>query len=497
MSTVDLMMTDANAHAHLMHSSGAWPRPAQPVLSMDTFLERQTFTYNSVHNFWALVSLKSQSALLGTGLSVDFVVIIDISASMNLECKLAYVKATIQYLLIKLTENHRFTLIVFNHNVQTLVELATMTNENKQRILDILTALEASGSTNMAEALLRGIDILQRRPSHEQSRLSTIMLFTDGLSNRGGATKSTFEVLQETGLPHGCVINTFGYGEDHDSRLLNSIAMRAQGTYYYVQTPEAIAATFGECLAGVLSTHAHSIKVFLRAQDGARVVALATPYPINELKAAKDYDVQQGSLFQGESKSLLCRISLRSMPQPLSRHELMKIGVQYVNALTNQVEQIETSLSITRTVVPLQENIPLILDQHINRYFAATTINEAIELAKQENYNEAQLKLYKLIERIQQSVSANEPYCLDLVKDIRECLCGMRDFKSFATGMHYAQAYSEMYFLERSTGSRHLFKIQDAERHNGYGYTTVAQEIEAANAVTHTKNYVFAFAQRS
>lgn len=185
------------------------------------------------------------------------------------------------------------------------------------------------------------------------------------------------------------------------------------------------------------------------------------------------------------------------MPQPLSRHELMKIGVQYVNALTNQVEQIETSLSITRTVVPLQENIPLILDQHINRYFAATTINEAIELAKQENYNEAQLKLYKLIERIQQSVSANEPYCLDLVKDIRECLCGMRDFKSFATGMHYAQAYSEMYFLERSTGSRHLFKIQDAERHNGYGYTTVAQEIEAANAVTHTKNYVFAFAQRS
>jgi hypothetical protein len=497
MSTVDLMMTDANAHANLMHSSGTWPRPAQPVLSMDTFLERQTFTYNSVHNFWALVSLKSQSALLGTGLSVDFVVIIDISASMNLECKLAYVKATIQYLLIKLTENHRFTLIVFNHNVQTLVELATMTNENKQRILEILTALEASGSTNMAEALLRGIDILQRRPAHEQSRLSTIMLFTDGLSNRGGATKSTFEVLQETGLPHGCVINTFGYGEDHDSRLLNSIAMRAQGTYYYVQTPEAIAATFGECLAGVLSTHAHSIKVFLRAQDGARVVALATPYPINELKAAKDYDVQQGSLFQGESKSLLCRISLRSMPQPLSRHELMKVGVQYVNALTNQVEQIETSLAITRTVVPLQENIPTILDQHINRYFAATTINEAIELAKQENYNEAQLKLYKLIERIQQSVSANEPYCLDLVKDIRECLCGMRDFKSFATGMHYAQAYSEMYFLERSTGSRHLFKIQDAERHNGYGYTTVAQEIEAANAVTHTKNYVFAFAQRS
>lgn len=59
----------------------------------------------------------------------------------------------------------------------------------------------------------------------------------------------------------------------------------------------------------------------------------------------------------------------------------------------------------------------------------------------------------KLIEKIESSVSGREPYCLDLVKDIKECLCGMRDYESFIVGIHCAQAYSEMYLLERSTGS--------------------------------------------
>jgi hypothetical protein len=64
--------------------------------------------------------------------------------------------------------------------------------------------------------------------------------------------------------------------------------------------------------------------------------------------------------------------------------------------------------------------------------------------------------LVKLIEKIESSVSAREPYCLDLVKDIKECLCGMRDYESFVVGIHCAQAYSEMYFLERSTGPLYL-----------------------------------------
>jgi hypothetical protein len=181
----------------------------------------------------------------------------------------------------------------------------------------------------------------------------------------------------------------------------------------------------------------------------------------------------------------------------MSRHELVKVTIEYVNAISGQTERLETTISVARTALPCVEHIPIQIDQHLNRwalvnsakircnqhsrlsrsrsralslarslslishtfkwdgkirYYAATTINEAIELAQQDKFNEAQNLLFKLIEKIESSLSAREPYCLDLVKDIRECLCGMRDYESFATGMHYAQAYSEMYLLERSTG---------------------------------------------
>ena len=49
----------------------------------------------------------------------------------------------------------------------------------------------------------------------------------------------------------GLTINTFGYGVDHDSKMLQNISFSSRGgVYYYVESVKSIAATFGECLAG-------------------------------------------------------------------------------------------------------------------------------------------------------------------------------------------------------------------------------------------------------
>lgn len=243
--SLDLELPDApaiqlpNLQHEYMNNNISFFNLYRPCLTLDSVLERQSFTFNTVHNFWALLTLKvdqkqQQQQQLSAfcsnvnALFVDFVVIIDISASMTLESKLTYVKATIQYMLTKLDERHRFSLIVFNHNVQTLCENLVMNSVNKQHVLKLLEPLEPTGSTNMADALIRGIEILQRRPHNETNRPSSIMFFTDGLSNRCTSGRSILEVLQEVNIPQGCIINTFGYGEDHDSKLLRTIAVRAQ-----------------------------------------------------------------------------------------------------------------------------------------------------------------------------------------------------------------------------------------------------------------------------
>lgn len=145
-----------------------------------------------------------------------------------------------------------------------LAELLPCTPDNKAAVLALVHALEAQGSTNISDALFAGTRILAKRTG--PPRVSTLMLFTDGLSNRGLSTQATLQSLERVRLPAACVFNTFGFGSDHDSKLLHAIAHRAQGVYYFVETKEQIASTFGECVAALLSTQAHEISVSFKCR---------------------------------------------------------------------------------------------------------------------------------------------------------------------------------------------------------------------------------------
>lgn len=84
-----------------------------------------------------------------------------------------------------------------------------------------------------------------------------------------------------------------------------------QGVYYFVEEKEQIASTFGECVAGLLSTRAHHISVTIECHDGSRLVTLATPFHFAEVQPAKKYKVNLELTYRGESKTILFRLSLR------------------------------------------------------------------------------------------------------------------------------------------------------------------------------------------
>jgi len=168
--------------------------------------------------------------------------------------------------------------------------------------------------------------------------------------------------------------------------------------YYYVNTFESIAVTFGECIAGILSTRVHGLVVKLRCQDGARVTTLATPYPIAETRKAKDYDVSLGLLFYQEVKSLLFRLSLRKV-EPTQRHNLLSVTVEYYDTWVGRPEQHTAMIGVTRPpesqVYP--QPIPIALDEHINRYTAAKALSDAIILARSQKTQEVRCAFFFLL----------------------------------------------------------------------------------------------------
>jgi len=301
---------------------------------------------------------------------------------MRVDAKLSFVQATIQYLLSVLDENQTFSLVTFNHEVQVLTSLLPCTKENKRAIMSMVEGLQATGSTNISGALFESTKILNSRGLAEENRISTLMLFSDGLSTRGLSTAATLSSLDKVRLPAGCVFNTFGFGPNQDSKLLHAIALKAQGVYYYVETLEAIPATFGECVAGILSTRAHQIEVQLCAQDGARLVTLATPFRITEHQVAKVYGVNMELVYKGETKSILFRLSLRALQRPVTDHSLLLVKVSYFNTLTQTRECLTERMKLSRPAAEFPQLVPQSIDQHLNRYATATTITEAIELSR-------------------------------------------------------------------------------------------------------------------
>lgn len=460
----------------------------QMALSMSSVLERNTLTYNSIHKLWGMISLQSlcPPTALSNSISVDFILVIDVSCSTN-ESKLAFLRASFEYVLSKLDENQTFTLIAFNHEISVLTKLVPCTKDNKTKILEIVKSLIPSGSSKIFNALHAAAEILKDRPGSQKNRISSVLLFTDGLSIGGSSSLSSISNLE---LPKGCTLNTFGFGNNQDSRLLHAIALKTQGVYYYVSTEESIPSTLGECIAGILSTRAHSIELGIECKDGARMVTIATPFKIEEKQLAKQYSIKLELLYRGESKSVLFRLSLRSMSQPMNCHHLLNVKVTYINTLTNEAEHLSAPISIVRTSAPVNEKIPLCLDLQLNRYSAASSISEAVDLAKKLDLTQARQKLLSTISMIKKSSSGSEPYCQDVIKDLEECISGMFDRSTFSEiGMHYAHAVASMYFMERSTGlrSRQFCSTGDYIRHFGYGYVTVQQEEESFKAFKHTK----------
>jgi len=108
--------------------------------------------------------------------------------------------------------------------------------------------------------------------------------------------------LQKISIPTGCIFNTFGFGCDHDSKLLHAIALKTQGVYYYIPSQNDINGIFGECIHSILSARACKVRINLSAQDGSRIITLATPFQITQQTVSKEYNIDLGLMHSGEQK---------------------------------------------------------------------------------------------------------------------------------------------------------------------------------------------------
>ena len=152
--------------------------------------------------------------------NVDLICVIDVSGSMRGE-KISQVRESLKILLTLMDENDRICLILFNDEGTNYYNLNYLTKENKNILIEKINKINSRGGTNILSGLKLAIEVLKRININEKN-VSSILLLSDGLDNCCNDIQLANSIKQLTkGLGLSFTLNTFGYGYDHDAKIMN------------------------------------------------------------------------------------------------------------------------------------------------------------------------------------------------------------------------------------------------------------------------------------
>jgi len=214
-------------------------------------IQFHTGEYTSVHQF-GTVTFEINSLPMNTGLQcIHFKN--DMSGSMGDRCsdgrsKMAHLIHTKNNMLSVLAKNADTTNILvesfgFDDEVEEVFPETKITHEILPSLqAKIAIMLQPRNQTDIGLALSHYDD------SKHPDAVKTVIFMTDGVITSGVTDANALAERMKPGTNYYFV----GYGKDHDSSLLQTLAGKANSKYYFVDAVENAGIVFGEILHSIL-----------------------------------------------------------------------------------------------------------------------------------------------------------------------------------------------------------------------------------------------------
>lgn len=174
---------------------------------------------------------------------LNLAVVVDVSGSMNENGKIAFVRAGLLKLLDQLKDGDQLALITYDSDAQVVAPMGPL--EGRRLVLDsLIRNLKADGATN----LWGGLDLGYReiRRAFDLARQNRVILLSDGQPTAGEV--NTERILEFSALYNsdGIGLTTIGLGADFNLPLMQGLAERGDGNFYFVESGAAVEEVFTE-----------------------------------------------------------------------------------------------------------------------------------------------------------------------------------------------------------------------------------------------------------
>ena len=430
------------------------PTNEEDQFNLSFKLRHKTLQLNSASAIMepALFTLKTQDNPESTRAPLDLVCLIDVSGSMDGE-KIKLVRNTLSSLLGLLGEEDRLSIVKFEDKTKRLTPLLRVTADNKPKFENALRFLVTGGGTNIAAGVDKAFRVLNERKY--RNPVSSIFLLSDGLDSY--ALRGINKTLKKTEPKDSFTIHTFGYGKDHDPKLMSSIAKLKDGNFYFIEKLKTVDECFVDAIGGLISVIGKDTTITIQTvkSDVFPNVEIKKAFGGTDLWKVVDsaYNTGITQLPSGKSKNYILELSIPKCDKLLSDQQkevvIAKALVTIKLAKNDEIWKKEIELKVN-LVNEDEELPPQTADKDLlNNYYrvrSAELMDEARKLAEGGKYEEGRKLLQNFTEELSKSVVKDEAMVVGLLSDLETAIQEMQPKVFESVGVHrmYQQATSHM-----------------------------------------------------
>jgi len=217
-------------------------------------------------------------------------IVLDRSGSMAGD-KMVRAREAAMYCVDQMLPTDRLSVVAFDDRIDTLFPSEPVAN--KKSMKDLISRIDARGSTALHEAWVRGGLTIS---DHLLERgINRVLLITDGQANVG--VTSTDEIVTQSLelFQRGMSTSTIGIGADFNEDLLLPMAQSGGGNAWHVVEAEDMQRIFQVELDGLVAQFAHTVSLSLIPSDGIRIADVLNDFELTETGRYRLPNLQAGS----------------------------------------------------------------------------------------------------------------------------------------------------------------------------------------------------------
>ncbi|KAF7051282.1 hypothetical protein CFC21_059534 [Triticum aestivum] len=411
-------------------------------LVLDAHCEHPAVARGEPHDsFVVLVHAKAPGAATAaaaeqTRTPLDLVTVLDVSGSMTGR-KIALLKKAMDFVVDQLGPADRLSVVAFSTDARRPIPLTRMSDAGKVKAKGAVQLLMANGGTNILKGLTEAAKVLDGR--RHKNAVASVILLSDGqdtynLGGGGGgygygsvSYSKNYRALVPGSLLSGAghrstPVHTFGFGGDHDSSAMHTIAEETGGTFSFIEDEKVVQDSFAQCIGGLLSVVLQEALITVKCVHPVRVRAVKSGRYDSSIDAyARSASVDVGELYADEERRFLLLVDVPKAGDADEVTQIMKVTCTYRDTSTGQVVDVAgEDVAVQRPVEVAKDQQPSMeVAREKFRAEATEDIAAARAAAERGEYAEAA----RILDRRQEALLpalADDARCKALVEELRE-----------------------------------------------------------------------------